>query len=174
MAELGCAAYETAVLEISYRCPPDVTELARRILDGGNLPWPPGPSTVCVQFSNECHQADWLTRELSALQTNDLRASAALIYRTPEAARRLFQHLQRGLGVRLALDGDYRFVGGINVTSVQEAKGLEFDYVVIPDASAAVYPATPAGRRALYVAVTRASHQLVLSSVGAWTEILHS
>ena len=88
-------------------------------------------------------------------------------------ARRLAQHLRRGLGLRLALDGDYQFVGGINVTCVQQAKGLEFDYVVVPDASTAVYPATPAGRRALYVAVTRASHQLVLSTVGPWTEILH-
>jgi DNA helicase IV len=174
MAELGCAAYETAVLEISYRCPPDVTELARRILDGENRVWPPGSSTVCAQFPNECHQAEWLTRELSALQTSDPLASAALIVRTPESARRLFQHLRRGLALRLALDGDYQFVGGLNVTSVQEAKGLEFDYVLIPDASAAVYPATPAGRRALYVAVTRASHQLVLSSVGPWTEILQS
>jgi DNA helicase IV len=173
MAELGCADYQTAVLEISYRCPPDVTELARRILDGEKLSWPPGPSTVCAQFPNECHQAEWLTRELNMLQTNDARASAALICRTPEAARRMCQYLRRGLGLRLALDGDYQFVGGINVTSVQEAKGLEFDYVVIPDASAAVYPATPAGRRALYVAVTRASHQLVLSTVGPWTEILH-
>ena len=172
MAELGCAAYETAVLEVSYRCPPEVTELARRILDGRGGTWPPEPSTVSMEFAHECHQADWLTRELRELQTSDPRGSAALICRTPEAARRLFQHLRRGLGLRLALDGDYQFVGGINVTCVQQAKGLEFDYVVIPDASAAVYPATPAGRRALYVAVTRASHQLVLSSVGPWTEIL--
>jgi DNA helicase IV len=172
MAELGCAAYETAVLEVSYRCPPEVTELARRILDGGNVLWPPGPSAVCVEFANECHQADWLTRQLRELQTGDPRGSAALICRTPEAAGRLAQHLRRGLGLRLALDGDYQFVGGLNVTSVQEAKGLEFDYVVVPDASAAVYPTTPAGRRALYVAVTRASHLLVLSTVGAWTEIL--
>jgi DNA helicase IV len=173
MAELGCAAYETAVLEISYRCPPDVTELARRILDGGSVPWPPGPSTVCAEFANECHQADWLTRELRELQSSDPRASAALICRTPEAARRLAQYLRRGLGLRLALDGDYQFVGGINVTSVQQAKGLEFDYVVVLDASSAVYPSTPAGRRAMYVAVTRASHQLVLSTIGPWTEILH-
>jgi DNA helicase IV len=172
MAELGCAAYQTAVLEISYRCPPDVTELARRILDGGTVPWPPGPATVSVEFANECHQADWLTRELRTLQTSDPRGSAALICRTPETARRLFQHLRRGLGLRLALDGDYQFVGGINVTCVQQAKGLEFDYVVVPDASAAIYPATPAGRRALYVAVTRASHQLVVSTVGPWTGIL--
>jgi len=77
---------------------------------------------VCAEFASECHQADWLTRELRTLQNSDPRGSAALICRTPEAARRLAQHLRRGLGLRLALDGDYQFVGGINVTSVQEAK----------------------------------------------------
>jgi DNA helicase-2/ATP-dependent DNA helicase PcrA len=172
MADLGCGAYETAVLEISYRCPPDVTELSRRILDGGVVPWPPGPSVACLEFANECHQADWLTRELRELHATDPCASAAIICRTPEVARRLAQHLRRGLGLRLALGGDYQFVGGLNLTCVPEAKGLEFDYVVIPDASATVYPATPAARRALYVAATRASHQLILSTVGPWTEIL--
>ena len=166
MAELGCAAYETAVLEISYRCPPDVTELARRVLDGGNLPWPPVPSTVCLEFGNECRRAELADARVGAPADRRSAWSAALICRTPEAARRLTQHLRRGLGLRLALDGDYQFVGGINVTCVQQAKGLEFDYVIVPDASAAVYPTTPAGRRALYVAVTRASHQLVLSTVG--------
>jgi len=172
MAELGCAAFETAVLEISYRCPAEVTELARRMVEGASVPWPPAPSIPYVEFANECHQADWLTRELRELQVNDPRASVALICRAPEAARRLAQHLRRGLGLRLALDGAYQFIGGLNVTCVQEAKGLEFDYVIVPDATAGVYPDTPAARRALYVAITRASFQLVLSSVGQRTEIL--
>jgi DNA helicase IV len=171
MAELGCRDYHTAVLEVNYRCPPDVTELARRILDGG-AGWPHGPNNAFVTFANECHQADWLTREIRQVQASDPRASMALICRTPEAARRLYGHLRRGLGLRLALQGDYNFVGGINVTCVQESKGLEFDYVIVPDASAAVYPDTPAARRALYVAVTRASHQLIVSSVGPRAPIL--
>jgi DNA helicase IV len=172
MRELGSTHHQTGVLEISYRCPPDVTELARRILDGQPLVAGPSPSIVWTDFAHACHQADWLTRELRELQTNDPQASVALICRTPESARHLAQHLRRGVGLRLALDGDYQFVGGINVTCVQQAKGLEFDYVVVPDAAAAVYPDTAQARRALYVASTRASHQLVLTSVGPWTEIL--
>jgi DNA helicase IV len=171
MAELNCRDYHTAVLEVNYRCPPDVTELARRILDGG-AEWPEGPSNAFVSFDNECHQADWLIREIRQVQVDDPRASLALICRTPETARRLYEHLRRGLGLRLALQGDYNFVGGINVTCVQESKGLEFDTVIVPDASAAIYPDTPVARRALYVAVTRASHQLIVSSVGPRTSIL--
>jgi DNA helicase II / ATP-dependent DNA helicase PcrA len=172
MRALGSTHHQTGVLEISYRCPPDVTTLARRILDGQAIPASPAPSIVWADFANACHQADWLTRELRELQTNDPRASVALICRAPESARRIAQHLRRGVGLRLALDGDYQFLGGINVTCVQQAKGLEFDYVVVPDASASIYPETPQARRALYVATTRASHQLILSSVGPWTEIL--
>lgn len=172
MRELGAPHHQAGVLEISYRCPPDVTELARRILDGQPLVATPSPSIVWADFANPCHQADWLTRELRELQSNDPQAAVALICRTPESAHHLYQHLRRGVGLRLALDGDYQFVGGINVTCVQQAKGLEFDYVVVPDASAGIYPDTAQARRALYVASTRASHQLLLSSVGPWTEIL--
>ena len=61
----------------------------------------------------------------------------------------------------------FAFGPAINVTCVQEVKGLEFDLVVVLDASAAVYPATQAAARALYVTVTRASRKLVLSTVGS-------
>ena len=66
------------------------------------------------------------------------------------------------------------FRPGLTVTCVQEIKGLEFDYVVIPDAAASTYPDTPESRRALYVAVTRATHRLGLGSAGAWSPLLTS
>ena len=61
---------------------------------------------------------------------------------------------------RLVLQGDFSFEPGIDVTDVDNAKGLEFDYVVVPDGTAAAYPKTDEARRRLHVAVTRASHQL--------------
>jgi len=143
-------------LEISYRCPPDVTELARRNprrwrIGSGR----PDSSTVCAQFPSECHQAEWLTRELSTLQTSDPLASAALILSARPSQRGVCSSTCGAVwpcGWRWT--GDYQFVGGLNVTSVQEPRAWSSTYVLIPDASAAVYPATPAGRRALYVAVT--------------------
>ena len=41
-----------------------------------------------------------------------------------------------------------------------DAKGLEFDEVILLETTAASYPATPQARHALYVGATRASHQL--------------
>ena len=58
------------------------------------------------------------------------------------------------------------------MTTVDQVKGLEFDTVVLPDATAATYPDEPASRRALYVAVTRTRHQLVVASVGPRTPLL--
>jgi DNA helicase IV len=80
--------------------------------------------------------------------------------------------LRRGLGLRLVLDGNFGFGGGLCVTCVDEVKGLEFDQVVIPDATARAYPDTPASRRALYTAMTRATRQLALLAAGEWSPLV--
>jgi DNA helicase IV len=53
-------------------------------------------------------------------------------------------------------------------------KGLEFDYVIVPDASAATYPTDDESRRRLHVAVTRASHQLWIATVGSPSPLVGS
>jgi len=45
-------------------------------------------------------------------------------------------------------------------------KGLEFDYVVVADANAQTYASDLRSRHLLYVAVTRAAHQLWLLHCG--------
>ena len=106
--------------------------------------------------------------------TVDPRASVAVVARRAESARRLASLVAKGVDVRLALDGDFRFGPGVNVTAVQEVKGLEFDHVVVADASESVYADDPAARRALYVAVTRAIHQVVLATVGPWSPLVEA
>ena len=51
---------------------------------------------------------------------------------------------------------------GVVLMSLRLAKGLEFDQVIIPDASAETYPDTPLARRRLYTAVSRAMHGVTL------------
>ncbi len=53
------------------------------------------------------------------------------------------------------------YPGGLVVSSVRLAKGLEFDEVVLLDVDARQY-ATEADRNLLYVAVTRAMHRLTI------------
>ncbi len=61
---------------------------------------------------------------------------------------------------------DFRFAPGVEVTEVEQVKGLEFDYVILVEASAAHYPDDARSRRLLHVGATRAVHQLWLTTVG--------
>ena len=75
---------------------------------------------------------------------------------------------------RLAWVQDQRFSfgPGVEVAEVADVKGLEFDYVVLLEASAAQYPDTPGARRRLHVGATRAIHQLWLTSVATPSPLL--
>jgi DNA helicase IV len=180
VSELGVPGHHTVTLEASYRCPPEISALGRALFrtetqaQAPPLPEETGDSRRIAfsRFPSECHLATRLIDQLSELVAFDPRATVAIVCRRAPEAARLEQNLRRGVATRLALEGEFDFLPGISVTCVAEVKGLEFDYVVVPDASAARYPDTPESRRALYVAVTRAIHQVWLSSVGTWTPIL--
>ena len=55
-----------------------------------------------------------------------------------------------------------------NAASI-DVEDYAVDYVVVPDADAEHYPLTLEARRMLYVAITRARHQLVLACTGVPT-----
>jgi DNA helicase-2/ATP-dependent DNA helicase PcrA len=75
-------------------------------------------------------------------------------------------------GLRRVAHQDFSFAPGVEVTEIEQAKGLEFDYVVLADASAEHYPDAPEARRRLHVGATRAVHQLWLTSVGTPSPLL--
>ncbi len=170
MAELGVPGSKQLRLEVNYRCPPDVTTLARHVLDA-TVPLAPTPAVTWAPFFAPFHLSVWLSDSLRQLMGDDPSASVAVICRTPEAAKRVQQRL-RGIDTTLALNGDFPFKPGIVVTCVQEIKGLEFDLVVLPDAAATTWANTQDSRRGLYTAMTRASHRLVLAYAGAKSPLL--
>ena len=167
MRELGAARHRRAVLEVSYRCPPEVTEFARALRsEGGRATFP------LARFHDECHLAAWLVEALRDLDAEDPTAAAAVICRTPQAAAQLARLAEMVVPTNLALEGAFTFGPGAQVTCVPEVKGLEFDHVVVPDAAAGQYANTAEARRSLYVAATRASAQLVLAAAGAPSPLL--
>ena len=96
----------------------------------------------------------------------------AVIARDPDAARAFYELVAELPTALLVLNGEFSFEPGIDVTDVDNTKGLEFDYVVVPDASADAYPKTNESRRRLHVAITRTSHQLWLVSSGRASPLL--
>jgi len=177
VAELGLREAEQVVLTESYRCPPEVEAFARRVVGRA-------PPDAALEHSrgaiirhaapSRCHLVAHLIDALLQLTDMDRRARVAVICRHAELARRLHPELLRGVPLRLALGGQFDFRPGIVVTCVDEVRGLEFDDVVIPDATPASYSGDDASRRALYVATTRTMHQLLLATPERWSPLVQT
>ena len=179
LATLGAPSAATCRLEVSYRCSRPVAELARRVL-GASAPDAPaaaardGAPIGSFHFPSEAQAHLFVSVAVRDLLEREPRASVAVIARYAYAACKLHALIAELCEARLVLHGDFSFEPGLDVTDVDNVKGLEFDYVVIPDASADAYPARDEARRRLHVAITRTSHQLWIVSSGAPSPLLAS
>jgi DNA helicase IV len=181
VSALGTAGVVTCRLEISYRCPKPIVEMAQHIL--GPLARSralearaarDGAPVGTFVFPEEGHAHLFLATALRDLVDREPHASIGVLARDADAARRFFEIATDLPETRLVLDGAFSFEPGIDITDVDGAKGLEFDYVIVPDATAEAYPPIDDARRRLHVAATRASHQLWLVSGGRLTPIVPS
>ena len=103
-------------------------------------------------------------------EAEDFRSSShrslAVIAKTQKQAERLHRQLaEAGVEARLLDAGSAGLSTGVVVCTAHLAKGLEFDRVIVPDASARNYR-TDMDRNLLYVACTRAMHRLTVIAVG--------
>jgi DNA helicase-2/ATP-dependent DNA helicase PcrA len=171
LAALGVERAGTVRLETTYRCPRPIAELAHAILGPHAPPRPPragreGAPVSRFDFPTEAHAHLFLAGAVRDLVEREPQASVAVVAHAPDVARAFHRLVADMPEARLALDGGFTFRPGVDVTEVEAVKGLEFDYVVVPDASARAYPDTEDARRRLHVAVTRAAHQLWIASPG--------
>jgi DNA helicase IV len=177
LARLGVPDARVVRLGVSYRCPAPVVAFAQSLLGSLAGGAPPvaargGAPVGRFGFPSEAQGQLFVLSAVFDLIDREPRASVALIAESAETARALFELAAQHPSARLVLDGDFGFEPGIDVTHVDAVKGLEFDYVVVPDATASAYPATDDARRRLHVAATRAAHQLWVVSAGAPSPIL--
>ncbi len=179
-SHLGLAGTMVDTLRVSYRSTRQIVRFARAVLgplrEDDEEPETPreGPPVDWFRFTDHGACVAFLAEALRGLARTEPLASVALL--TPNAA--LSETYYRGLSnaevanIHLVRDQSYRFAPGVEITEASQVKGLEFDYVVIVEASAAHYPDTPASRRLLHVAATRAIHQLWLTSVATPSPML--
>jgi DNA helicase-2/ATP-dependent DNA helicase PcrA len=176
--DLPGTALET--LRVSYRSTREIVAFAHALLgdlraeDAPPLATRSGPPVELFRFTDRGQCVVFLVDVLRELAQREPRATVALL--TP--SRELSRLYHRGLDdadvprVRRVADQDFSFLPGIEVTEVEQAKGLEFDYVVLLDATQAHYPREPEARRRLHVGATRAIHQLWLTAVGTPTPLV--
>ena len=171
--EVGLGGAEIDTLKVSYRSSEQIMRFATSLL--GDLheqdevvTTRTGPPVELFRLSDRGACVAFLSDVLRDLMTAEPLASVAVLTPNATAADVYHAGLERAELPRLRRirDGEFPFKAGIEVTQVAQVKGLEFAYVVALDVDSSNYPDTPAARRLLHVAATRAVHQLWMMSVG--------
>ncbi len=113
-----------------------------------------------------------MAEQLAALQAEGF-ASIAVITKTAAESIEAYERLlaQGGPALRLVTKRTQVFAKGVLVIPAYLAKGVEFDAVLIYDASARTYR-RERERKLFYTACTRAMHRLLLYAAGQWTPFL--
>ena len=187
-------------LMTSYRSTPAITDLFARLLPAGEAMEvasvqreAPAPEIVVCEGTDE-----WKAALAEAVRVaRDAGGLTAVIVPWKNDAKRLAKALDGVIagnvespvggdlgrpsaasdanaeqGVVVLGEGDSLPDGGIVVVPLKLAKGLEFDRVIIPDASARTFPESDIARRRLYTTISRATRHLTILSNGDLTELL--
>ncbi len=171
LADLDVPHTRLEPLRVSYRSTAEISAFARGVLGalaqrGGDFTEPiatrHGPPVELFTFASPGEAVAFLADALRQLAHDEPDANVALISRFPQHADLYFEGLERAevARVRRIARQDFTWEPGFDVTDVRQTKGLEFDEVILLETTAASYPDNPAARHALYVASTRAAHQL--------------
>ena len=148
LADLDVPMVAPTQLTTTYRSTKPIAEFAHKVLG----PMAPrdlpitikeGVPVACSLFANEGHLSAFLAEALTNLVVNEPLASVVVITRDVHSAEMLYHTLEDVPNIRLVYDGEFEFNPGIDISEVSQVKGLEFDYVIIPDASAGRYRDSP-------------------------------
>jgi len=178
--QLGIPGTGIDTLRISYRSSRQIMAFATAVLgdlredDEAPLTTREGPPVEWLRFTDHGACVAFLAEALKDLAQKEPLASVAVL--TP--SRVLSNEYYRGFRkselrrLRLVEQQDFTFAPGVEVTEIEQVKGLEFDYVIVVEVSAENFPDSAAARRRLHVAATRAIHQLWLTSVATPSPLL--
>lgn len=152
-------------LNRSYRSTYEITRFAQRILSDPDLQVVErhGEEPEVKGFQRQEEEEAEIKRLVADFRSSEYRMMA-IICKAPSDASSLYRKL-RASDVSLLTEDSDAFREGVVITTVPLAKGLEFDEVIVPFASAENY-ATEGDRRLLYIACTRAMHRLTLTFTG--------
>ena len=165
--ELGLAGTDIEPLRIAYRSTKEVMAFAREVLGPLADPDPPlaprsGAPVESHVFPHAGAAVAFLADALRPLFAREPHATVGVVARYAEQADAYYDGLVRSEvpNLRRVRAQDFTFRPGVDVTDIRQVKGLEFDYVIIVDVNASVFPAEDAARHLLHIAATRAAHQL--------------
>jgi DNA helicase-2/ATP-dependent DNA helicase PcrA len=180
LGRLGIQGTEIETLRIAYRSSHEIVAFSVSLLgdlredDEPPISTRSGPPVELFRFTDRGACVAFLADALSELAGEEPLASVAILTPSPAVSDLYFEGLAAtGLGeVRRVANQDFTFSPGVEVTEIEQVKGLEFDYAILVDVSHENYPDSPASRRLLHVGATRAVHQLWITCVGTPSPLL--
>jgi len=169
LGQLGLSHVEIEPLKLSYRSTSEILEVAQHVLGHLRPEDPPlatrhGAPVELFQTAETGDSVAFLAEALRELAIAEPRASIAVVARYAEQASIYYEGLKRGdvPYLRHITQQDFPFKPGVDVTDIRQVKGLEFDYVILVEATESAYPEDDESRHLLHIGVTRAAHQLWL------------
>ncbi|MEE1130623.1 MAG: ATP-binding domain-containing protein, partial [Caryophanon sp.] len=146
-----------AELTTTYRSSYEIAMYAKQFMRTGEL-YPierHGKAPLELAYTSEAHMLAQLKEAL-----HHTHKTTAIICKTDAQVTQLHEALADVPHV--VLDGESKiFATGVVLTTIQYAKGLEFDTVIVPFVDAATY-GSDFDRGLLYIATTRALHELTM------------
>lgn len=169
-------------LPTSYRCTPQITELFAGLAKTDvemtiSSVQREGADPLIMEF------ADDESYEVALFKTfccSESVGTKAFIVNDEEEAKRLYEKFEKAwiqkamtdpLPDLVVSEGSLQEQGAV-IIPLRLAKGLEFDAVVIVDASEEAFPPDDLSQRRLYTAISRATRELTILSKGPLTPIL--
>ncbi|NIK78861.1 DNA helicase-2/ATP-dependent DNA helicase PcrA [Paenibacillus castaneae] len=165
------------ILVRSYRSTREIVQFTKSLLPGGEEIVPfdrSGSKPFLIHADSDEKRAVRMAADLAALQAEGF-SSIAVITKTAAESRDAYRALMSEGCQELRIIGKetLTFEKGIMVIPAYLAKGVEFDAVLIYDASSQVYH-RESERKLFYTACTRAMQRLLLYATGEWTPYMES
>ncbi|MDQ0208987.1 RNA polymerase recycling motor HelD [Alkalicoccobacillus murimartini] len=165
--------HQVMTLNKSYRSTKQIVDLTKQIITDGDRIEAfnrKGDQPLVVSVDHEQELDQQIIQE--ALRLKEVgHLSIAIITKTAIESEELYDRIKDQVPVKLLTKNSHEFERGLHIVPSYLSKGIEFDAVIVHDASTHVYKQEHE-RTLFYTVCTRAMHELVIFSLGKMTTFL--
>ncbi len=164
---------ELITLNKSYRSSYEITTFANKIINRTNVDVVNrhGKNVQIVKYNNIEQKLNYIKRSVEELKNEDFK-TIGILTKSIKLAQELNDVLKDKLNYNYLTIDTTQFKDGVMLAPTFLVKGLEFDAVIVVDADDENFK-TEIDKQALYVACTRAMHELRILYCGNLTKFIN-
>lgn len=163
---------DAVTLTKSYRSTKEITDFTKRISPETEIEAIErhGKEPEIISFEKQLQEKRAIVEKIESFNESEDQ-TLGILCKTQKQAKKLYNYLKKHDKLHLLSPNSSTLQSGVIITGVHLAKGLEFDRVVVPHVDDENYQ-TEVDRSMLYIACTRAMHQLTLTHYGNCTDLI--